>query len=234
MSSLLALIIATPLALSSALFLVELAPKGIASIFAFFIEMLAAIPSVVFGLWGLFVVIPFLRESIQPFLRDTLGFLPFFQGPIYGVSLMAAGIILAIMILPTITALSREVFASIPLHQKEAALALGATRAEMIWITMLSASRSGLVGSMIIGLSRALGETMAVTMVIGNSAEISASLFSPHQTMASAIASEVAEAHGTHLSALGLVGLSLLVLSGLVFSLARINFRRKRHIKAEV
>jgi phosphate transport system permease protein len=221
-SSFLAIILATPLSIAAALVLVELAPRRIAAVFGFLIEMLAAIPSVVYGLWGLFVVIPWLRESVQPFLRDTIGFLPFFQGPIYGVSMMAAGIILAIMILPTISAITREVFLSVPRVQKEAALALGATRTEMILISVVSSSKRGIFGAMILGLSRALGETMAVTMVIGNSAEISLSLFSPHQTMASAIASEVAEAHGAHLSALGLVGLVLLIISALVFSLTRI------------
>ena len=221
-SSLLALLISTPVSISAALFLAEIAPKKVAAVFGFLVEMLAAIPSVVYGLWGLFVVIPWLRTTIEPFLRHHFGFLPFFTGPMYGVGMMAAAIILAIMITPTLTAICKEVFYSVPKTLKEGVLALGSTRTEMLYIGVLSSSRSGILGAMILGLARALGETMAVTMVIGNTAQISASLFAPHQTMASAIASEVAEANGLHLSALGVVGLVLLIISGLVFFLLRL------------
>jgi phosphate transport system permease protein len=224
-SSLLALLIATPVSISAALLLTDLAPRWFGAIFGFLVEMLAAIPSVVYGLWGLFVVIPWLRISVQPFLRTHFGFLPFFTGPIYGVSMMAASLILAIMIIPTITAICKEVFYAVPKSLKEGVLALGSTRAEMLSIGVISSSRPGILGAMILGLARALGETMAVTMVIGNTAQISASLFSPHQTMASAVASEVAEATGTHLSALGVVGLVLLLISGFVFFLLRMFIR---------
>jgi phosphate transport system permease protein len=227
-SSLLALLIATPISVSAALFLTEVAPARVGGIFGFLVELLAAIPSVVYGLWGLFVVIPWLRETVQPFLRDHFGFLPFFSGPIYGVSMMAAGIMLAIMITPTITAICKEVFYSVPKTLKEGVLALGCTYGEMLKIAVVGSSRTGIMGAMIIGLARALGETMAVTMVIGNTAEISPSLFSPHQTMASAVASEVAEATGTHLSALGVVGLVLLLISGMVFLVLRLVMRKRR------
>ena len=227
-SSILALLIATPVSISAALLLTDLAPRWFGAIFGFLVEMLAAIPSVVYGLWGLFVVIPWLRVSVQPFLRAHFGFLPFFTGPIYGVSMMAASLILAIMIIPTITAICKEVFYAVPKSLKEGVLALGSTRAEMLSIGVISSSRPGILGAMILGLARALGETMAVTMVIGNTAQISASLFAPHQTLASAVASEVAEATGTHLSALGVVGLVLLLISGFVFFLLRILIRGGR------
>ena len=227
-SSLLALLIATPISVSSALFLTEIAPRRVGSVFSFLVEMLAAIPSVVYGLWGLFVVTPWMRVTVQPWMRDHFGWLPFFQGQIYGVSIMAAAVILSIMITPTITAICREVFASTPAMLREGVLSLGSTRFEMMWIAILKASRGGILGAMILGLGRALGETMAVTMVIGNSPTISASFFAPHQTMASAIASEVAEASGTHLSALGVVGLALLMISGLVFFLLRMMIRSRK------
>lgn len=226
-SSFLALLIATPISLSAALFLTELAPKKVGSVFGFLVEMLAAIPSVVYGLWGLFVVIPWLRTGVEPWLRNHFGFIPLFSGPIYGVGMLAAAVILAIMITPTITAITKEVFSAVPKTLKEGVLALGSTRFEMISIGVIASSRNGILGAMILGLARALGETMAVTMVIGNTAEISASIFAPHQTMASAIASEVAEANGLHLSALGVVGLTLLLISGLVFFLLRVLIRGK-------
>ncbi len=225
-SSLLALLLATPVSVAAALFLTEIAPARVGAIFGFLVEMLAAIPSVVYGLWGLFVVIPWLRTSVEPFLRGSLGFIPLFSGPIYGVGMLAAGMILSIMITPTITAICKEVFRAVPRPLKEGVLALGSTRSEMLWIGVVSSSRSGILGAMILGLSRALGETMAVTMVIGNTAEISLSLFAPHQTMASAVASEVAEATGTHLSALGVVGLVLLLISGCLFLFLRISLRK--------
>lgn len=222
-SSILGLLVAAPLSVATALLLNELAPKKIATVFGFLVEMLAAIPSVVYGLWGVFVVAPWLRTSVEPYLGKWLGFLPLFQGPPYGVGMLAAGLILAIMVTPTITAISREVFRTIPTVQREAALGLGATRWEMMKISVLSGAKSGVFGAIILGLGRAVGETMAVTMVIGNRAEISASLFAPGQTMASVIANEYAEATSDmHLSALVGVGLVLFAVTFLVNALARL------------
>ena len=221
-SSLLALLLAVPVSVGVALFLNELAPRRLATAVGFLVEMLAAIPSVIYGLWGIFVLAPWLRVEVQPWLGKYLGFLPLFQGPPYGVGMLAAGVILAIMITPTISAICREVFKAIPLAQREAALALGATRWEMMRLSVLKAARSGILGAVILGLGRAMGETMAVTMVIGNRAEISASLFAPAQTMASVIANEYAEASETrHLAALAAVGLALFVVSFVINSVAR-------------
>lgn len=221
-SSLLALCISVPISVASGLFLTEIASRRTSNVLSFLIEMLAAIPSVVYGLWGIFVLAPFMRNYLQPFLAKSLGFLPFFQGPAYGVGMLTAGIILAIMVTPTITTICREVFRAIPDSQREAALGLGATRYEMIRMSVLSSSTSGIVGAVVLGLGRALGETMAVTMVIGNRVEISASLFAPAQTMASVIANEYAEATSDiHLSALASVGLALFMVALVVNSLAR-------------
>ncbi len=180
-SSLIALVLATPLALGVAVFLSEFASPRIRQPIAFLVDLLAAIPSVVYGLWGVFVLMPILREDLMPFLADTLklGNTPFFSGPAYGPSMLAAGIILAIMILPYISAVSREVLMAVPRSQREAALALGATRWETIRDAVVPYARSGILGGIILGLARALGETMAVTMLIGNRHEISASLFAP-------------------------------------------------------
>jgi phosphate transport system permease protein len=222
-SSFLALFLATPISVGIALFVNELAPKRLASIVGFLVEMLAAIPSVVYGLWGIFVLAPWLRESFQPWMIENLGFIPLFQGPAYGVGMFAAGTILAIMVIPTISSISREVFAAIPMGQREAALALGATRWEMMKLAVLKSSRAGVGGAVVLGLGRALGETMAVTMVIGNRAEIFASLFGPSQTMASVIANEYAEATSDiHLAALAEVGLLLFAVTFVVNSFARI------------
>ncbi|OGO22562.1 MAG: phosphate ABC transporter permease subunit PstC [Chloroflexi bacterium RBG_16_50_9] len=196
LSSAISLIIAIPISLGAAIFLVELAPAWIRAPGSFLIEMLAAIPSVIIGLWGLFVLVPFVRSPIEQWLGSRLGFLPFFQGPPFGVGFLAAGIILAIMVIPIITAMSRDVMRAVPASQREAMLALGATRWEMIRRAVLPYCRSGLVGAVILGLGRALGETMAVTMVIGNSYALTASLFSPGATIASKIASEFSEATG--------------------------------------
>jgi len=223
-SSALALLIATPLALGVAVFLSELAPPWMRQPVAFTVDLLAAIPSVVYGLWGVFVLVPLLREHVIPFLRDTLhlGATPLFAGPAYGPSMLAAGVILAIMVLPYISAVSREVLSAVPRSQREAALALGATRWETIRDAVLPYARSGIVGGVMLGLGRALGETMAVTMLIGNRHEISASLLAPGYTMASLIANEFSEATGElHLSALMAVGLILLVLTFIVNALAR-------------
>lgn len=192
-SSLLALALAVPLGLGVAIFLAELAPQWLERPLSFLVELLAAIPSIVYGLWGIFVLVPWLRLTVQPWLSAHLGFLPFFRGPAYGFGMLAAGLILSVMVLPIIASISRDVLRTVPNLQREAALALGATRWETTKI-VLSAARSGILGATLLGLGRAVGETMAVTMVIGNRADISASLFSPGYTMASVIANEFAEA----------------------------------------
>lgn len=223
-SSLLALLIATPLAIGVAIFLSEFAPPWLRQPVAFFVDLLAAIPSVVYGLWGVFVLVPFLREHVMPFLSDRLhlGDTPLFSGPAYGPSMLAAGLILAIMVLPYISSITREVLMAVPRSQREAALALGATQWEMIRGAVLPYASSGILGGVILGLGRALGETMAVTMVIGNRHEISSSLFAPGYTMASLIANEFAEAtNDLHLSALMAVGAVLLAITLVVNILAR-------------
>ena len=223
-SSAVALIIATPLAIGVAVFLSEFAPLWLRQPVAFLVDLLAAIPSVVYGLWGIFFLLPLLRQHVMPFLRDTLhlGATPLFSGPAYGPSMLAAGVILAIMALPYISAVSREVLLAVPRSQREAALALGATRWEMIRDAVIPFARSGIVGGIILGLGRALGETMAVTMVIGNRPEISASLFAPGYTMASLIANEFSEAtDDLHLSALMAVGAMLFVITLIVNAIAR-------------
>jgi phosphate transport system permease protein len=205
-----------------ALFLTEIAPRQLAVVLGFLVEMLAAVPSVVYGLWGIFVLAPFIRAPLGPVLREYLGFLPLFKGPAYGVGMLASGVLLAIMITPTIASLCREVFRAVPITQREAALALGGTRWESISLGVLRSTRSGVLGAVVLGLGRALGETMAVTMVIGNRAQISASLFAPAQTMASVIANEYAEAtEELHLAALAATGLALFLVSLLINSGAR-------------
>ena len=210
-SSLIALLIAVPLSIASAVFLTELAPPWLRQPLTVFIELLAAVPSVILGLWGIFVMVPWLREHLFLWLRSALGFLPLFQGPIYGVSLLAGGIIIAIMIVPIITSVSREILRSVPGLQREAAYALGATRWEVTRIAVLSYAKKGLFGAVILGLGRALGETMAVTMVIGNNPQIAPSLFAPGYTLASVIANEFNEATGdVYRSGLFEIGLVLL------------------------
>src|SRR5688572_8542939 len=222
-SSLIALAIAVPLSLGVSVYLVEFAPRVIRQPVAFIIGLLAAIPSVVYGLWGIFVLVPILRTTAFPFLRDTLGFLPFFQGAIYGPSMLAAGIILAIMVMPYIMSVGREVLLAVPNTQREAALALGATRWEAVTTAVLPYARSGIVGAVILGLGRALGETMAVTMLIGNRHEIATSLFAPGYTMAAAIANEFSEAVGDlHLSALAYVAFLLFLVTVIVNAGARL------------
>ncbi|HTL13162.1 MAG TPA: phosphate ABC transporter permease subunit PstC [Bdellovibrionota bacterium] len=226
-SSLLAIVVATPLSIGVALFLTELAPTRLGRAVGFLVEMLAAIPSVVYGLWGVFVLAPWLRSAVEPLLGSILGWLPFFQGPPYGVGMMAAGMILAIMITPTITSICREVFNAIPRAQREAALALGATRWESMRLAVLKSARRGITGAVILGLGRALGETMAVTMVIGNRHEISVSLFAPGSTMASIVANEYAEATSdVHLAALVEVGLALFAVTFIINSVARLFINR--------
>ena len=213
-SSLLALVIAVPISVALALFLTELAPQGLSRVLGFIVEMLAAIPSIIYGLWGVFVLAPFLREKVQPFLFEHLGHWPLFSGPLYGVGMMCAGIILAIMITPTISSICKEVFRSVPHSNKEAVLSLGTTRWEMLKVAVLRGSVSGIVGAVILGFGRAFGETMAVTMVIGNKMSFSASLFAPSQTMASILATQYAEADSPlQLSALTGVGFTLFIVS---------------------
>ena len=225
-SSLLALLIAVPLGVATALFLTELAPMKLRQPIIMAIEMLAAVPSVIFGLWGIFILIPWLRDHLFVWLKHTLGFLPLFQGPIYGVSMLAAGIIIAIMILPIITSISREILRSVPNLQREAAYALGATRWEVLKIAVLSYARRGLFGAAVLGLGRALGETMAVTMVIGNRPQISASLFAPGYTLASVIANEFTEATSDlYLSSLFELGLVLLGVAILVNAAAQLMLK---------
>jgi phosphate transport system permease protein len=222
-SSLLALLIAVPLSLGVAIYLTEFAPRAVRQPIATVIGLLAAIPSVVYGLWGIFVLIPFLRSTVFPALKSALGFLPLFQGPIYGPSMLAAAIILAIMVMPYVMSVSREVLEAVPAGQREAALGMGATRWEAVRTAILPYARSGIFGAVVLGLGRALGETMAVTMLIGNRHEIAASLFAPGYTMAAAIANEFAEASGDlHLSALTYVAFVLFVVTVLVNAGARL------------
>lgn len=221
-SSIIALLIAVPLSLGVAVFLVEQASPRIARPVAFLVELLAAIPSVVYGLWGIFVLAPFLREHIEPPLARWLGWLPLFQGSITGIGLFTGGIILAIMITPIISAVVRDVLAAVPVSQREAALALGATSWETTRIVLANAA-SGIAGAIILGLGRAIGETMAITMVIGNRPVISASLFEPSYTIASVIANEFTEATGDlYLSALVEIGLILFLVTFLVNGAAKL------------
>jgi phosphate transport system permease protein len=222
-SSLVALVIAVPLSVGVAVFTTEMCPKVLRAPLSFFVELLAAIPSVIYGLWAMFVLVPLLSGYLEPFLGKTLGWTGLFTGPQYGIGMLAAGIILAIMIIPIISSITREVLAVVPQHQREAALALGATRWEMIRISVLRNARAGIVGGIILGLGRALGETMAVFMVIGNRPEIAKSLFAPGYTMASVLANEFSEATGdTYLSALVEIGLALFVVTIIVNALAQL------------
>lgn len=221
-SSLLALVIATPVSIAVALFLNEIAPRWLGVILGFMVEMLAAIPSVVYGIWGIFWLAPWIRTTVQPAVQAKLGWFPLFTGPPYGVGMFTAGLILAIMITPTISSISREVFRTIPSTIREGALALGATKWEMLKVAILDSARSGIFAACVLGLGRAFGETMAVTMVIGNRPQISPSLFAPAQTMASIIANEYAEASSDrHHAALAAVGLSLFLVSLVINMFAR-------------
>lgn len=227
LSSLFALIVAAPIGILTAIFLAELAPRKVAVPLTFLIELLAAIPSVVFGLWGVFVLSPFLGATIEPFLISTLGWIPIFAGPSYGIGLFSAGVILAIMILPTIVAIAREVIEAVPDHQREAMAALGATRWETVRRAVLPYARSGIAGAIILGLGRALGETMAVTMVIGNGQQIPTRLFDQAQTIASKIATTFNEASiGLQTSSLIALGLILLVITIGLNVIARLLVRR--------
>jgi phosphate transport system permease protein len=222
-SSLIGLVIAVPLAIGLAVFLTEMCPRVLRGPLAFLTELLAAIPSVVYGLWAIFVLVPILRNHVNPILTRLLGWTGLFTPPNYGIGMFAAGVILAIMILPIISSLTREVMTAVPYTQREAVLALGATRWEMIRMGVLRNARIGIVGATILGLGRALGETMAVTMVIGNRPEIVRNLLAPAYSMASVIANEFTEAADEmYLSALIEIGLALFIVTILVNALARV------------
>lgn len=222
-TSIVSLLIAVPLGIGAAIFLAELAPQRISDTLEFFIDLLAAVPSVIYGLLGVFIVVPLMRQYVDPFLKGVLGFLPFFQGPAYGVGFLTAGIVLAIMVIPYIISVSREVLLSVPRDQREAALALGATRWESTWKVVVPFARAGIMGSIFLALARALGETMAVAMVIGNSPAISASLFAPGYSIAAVIANELLEATGElHSQSLIELGLVLFLLTFILNGLARL------------
>ena len=222
-SSLLSLVIAVPLSVGVAVFITEMCPVWLRNFLSFTTELLAAIPSVIYGLWAIFVLVPLIRIYAEPFLSSTLGWTGLFTGPPYGIGMLAAGVILAIMIIPIISSITREVLTVVPQHQREGVLALGATRWEMIRMGVLRNARAGIVGAIILGLGRALGETMAVTMVIGNRPEIAKSLLAPGYTMASVLANEFSEATGdTYLSALVEIGLALFLVTIVVNALARL------------
>jgi len=222
-SSAIALILAVPLGLGVAVFLTEMCPRSLRAPLSFTTELLAAIPSVIYGLCAVFVLAPLVRFHVGPFLARYFGWTGLFAGPQYGIGMLAAGIILAIMVIPIVSSITREVLTAVPQHQREAALALGATRWEMIRMAVLRNARAGILGAVILGLGRALGETMAVTMVIGNRAEIAKSLFAPGYTMASVIANEFAEApDALYRSALIEIGLALFIVTIIVNACARL------------
>jgi phosphate transport system permease protein len=217
------LVIAVPLGIGAAIFLAELAPARLSDALEFFIDLLAAVPSVIYGLLGVFIVVPLMRDYLQPGLKKTFGFLPLFQGPAYGVGFLTAGIVLAIMVIPYIISVSREVLLSVPRDQREAALSLGSTRWEATWRVVVPFARGGIMGSIFLALARALGETMAVTMVIGNNPIVSASLFSPGYSIAAVIANELTEATSNlHYQSLIELGLVLFILTFVLNGLARL------------
>ncbi|MBZ5703112.1 MAG: phosphate ABC transporter permease subunit PstC [Acidobacteriia bacterium] len=229
------LCLAVPLGLGAAIFLSELAPPKVSDTLTFFIDLLAAVPSVIYGLLGVFLLVPLMRENIQPFLKAALGFLPLFSGPAYGLGFLTAGIVLAVMILPFIISVSREVLLSVPREQREAALALGSTRWESAWKVVVPFARTGIFGSIFLALARALGETMAVTMVIGNTPKIAASLFAPGYSIAAVIANEFTEATGDlYLHALIELGLVLFLLTFILNGLARLLILLTERRGAEV
>jgi len=222
-TSAVSLMLALPLGVGAAIFLAELAPPRISDALTFVVELLAAVPSVILGLLGIFILVPFLREDVEPFLKATLGFLPLFQGPMYGIGMLAASLILTIMIIPYIITISREVLRAVPVEQREAALAVGATRWEATWKVVVPYAKPGIFGSVFLALARALGETMAVTMVIGNDPRISASLFAPGYTIAAVIANEFTEATGNlYLQSLIELGLVLFLVTIIINALARV------------
>lgn len=223
LSSLVALVLAVPLAVGVSVFVTELCPRFMRGPISFTVELLAAIPSVIYGLWGIFVLAPLLRTYVEPWLAKYLGWTGLFVGPMYGIGMLAAGVILAIMIIPIIASITREVLVAVPQSQREAVLALGATRWEVVRMAVLRNARAGIMGGIILGLGRAIGETMAVTMLIGNRPEVAKSLFAPGYTMASVIANEFSEAtDDLYLSALVEIGLVLLIVTVLVNACARL------------
>ncbi len=222
-TSAVALIIAVPLGIGAAIFLAELAPARVSDTLEFFIDLLAAVPSVIYGVLGIFIVVPLMRDYIQPALKQSLGFLPLFKGPGYGIGFLTAGVVLAIMVIPYIISVSSEVLLSVPRDQREAALALGSTRWESTWKVVVPFARTGIMGSIFLALARALGETMAVAMVIGNSPTISASLFSPGYSIAAVIADQFTEATGElYTQSLIELGLVLFLLTFVLNGLARL------------
>ena len=222
-TSAVALLIAVPLGIGAAIFLAELAPLRLSDTLEFFIDLLAAVPSVIYGLLGIFIVVPLMRNGIQPQLKQYLGFLPLFKGPAFGLGFLTAGVVLAIMIIPYIISVSREILLSVPRDQREAALALGSTRWESTWKIVVPFARTGIIGSVFLALARALGETMAVTMVIGNTPVISPSLLSPGDSIASVIASQFKEATGElYTQSLIELGLVLFLLTFILNGLARL------------
>jgi phosphate transport system permease protein len=222
-TSALALLIAVPLGVAASIFLSEMAPPGFSNILTFLIELLAAVPSVIYGLLGIFILVPLIHEYLAPALKSTLGFTPFFSGDFYGVSFLSAGLVLAVMVVPFIVSVSREVLLAVPRDQREAALALGATKWETTWDIVLPNASTGIMGSFFLALARALGETMAVTMVIGNTPRITASLFSPGYSIAAVIANEFAEASGDlYVASLIYLGLVLFGLTIIINAVARI------------
>jgi len=222
-TSAVALVVAVPLGIGAAIFLAELAPPRVSDTLQFFIDLLAAVPSVIYGLLGVFIVVPLMRTVIYPALNKPFGYLPIFKGPSYGVGFMTAGIVLAIMVIPYIISVSREVLLSVPRDQREAALALGSTRWESTWKVVVPFAKTGIMGSIFLALARALGETMAVTMVIGNTPKIAASLFAPGYSIAAVIANEFTEATGDlYLQSLIALGLVLFLLTFILNGLARL------------
>ena len=222
-TSAVALLIAVPLGIGAAIFLSELAPARLSDALEFFIDLLAAVPSVIYGLLGIFIVVPIMRDVIQPALKNTLGFFPLFKGPAFGIGFLTAGVVLAIMVIPYIISVSREILLSVPRDQREAALALGSTRWESTWKVVVPFARTGIMGSIFLALARALGETMAVTMVIGNTPAIAASLFSPGDSIASVIANQFTEATGDlYTQSLIELGLVLFLLTFILNGLARL------------
>ena len=213
-TSLIALLIATPLSILIALFITEYLPKSFSKIISLLVEMVAAIPSIVFGLWGIFYLAPFVKNTLAPFLKLHFGFIPLFSGPSFGIGILTASLILSIMIVPTISSICRSIFELVPAHQKEASYALGSTKYEMIKLAIITPSLSGISSAVVLGLGRALGETMAVTMLIGNSPLISTSLFAPAATMASVMANEYADANTPlHVSSLCYLALILFLVT---------------------
>jgi phosphate transport system permease protein len=221
-SSFLALLIAVPLGVGVAIFMTDMCPRPLRSFFSYLVELLAAIPSVIYGLWGIFVLVPIMKMYVQPFLKNHFSWTGFFDGPMYGIGMLPASVILAIMIVPFISSITREVMLAVPQSQREAVMALGATRWETLRIGILRNARVGIMGGIVLALGRAIGETMAVTMLIGNRPEIAKSLFAPGYTMASVIANEFSEAtDNLYLSALVEIGLALFLVTIVVNIIAQ-------------